>query len=243
MMTKNPLVIGNGQNDEEVSDEYTEETGSASGKETKTSEGDGGRLLASMVADPEIQAILAARREGREVNVVDRVAADNGSVAEEESRVSELDKELEGLDEDTQQIVRVLDKHLTSRLAPVTEELGILRKLADNFEQKAVNDQIEELASKHPDFPKYRAKMAEISRAEGKGLGIEELLLLAKHRAGDIDLQGPSTSSERPTPLPRLGPGAKDRSAGKLDGAGSSRKQFQITLADALDKIPDRPRM
>ena len=243
MMAKKDLVIGSEQTEDEVSDEYTEESEGETSRETATSEAAGGRLLASMVADPEIQAILAARRENREVKVVDAQATDNGEVEAEEARVSELDKELENLDEDTRQIVRVLDKHLTSRLAPVTEELGILKKIAEGYERKAVTDKITEVADKHPDFHKYRSKMAEISRAEGAGLAVEELYLLAKFRSGDVDLSPASTDSERPTPTPRRGPGAKDRSAGKLDGAGSSRKEFQITLADALDKLETRPRM
>jgi hypothetical protein len=178
-------------------------------------------------------AVLNAKNAGQQVQVVP-------GDGQQESAASEEDyTELEEFGPDVKKLVGLIDKKIGARLDPVTQKVGILETLAAGLQRREVTDQIASVAKKHPDFEKYRKKMAEMSRAEGmSGLGVEELLLLAKHRAGELALSEPSTHSERPTPTPRR-PGA---GMVKDDKPKHGRKAFQVTLADALDNLDFTPR-
>lgn len=186
---------------------------------------EGNRMLMSMISDPDIQAILAARRENRDVEVVSK---DSVSKTPEKDLVEEDD--LEGFDDEVKKIVKILDKKISSKIEPLVEKLSTLESLAKTFQGKDIDDQISSVKSKHPDFDKYRTEMAALARNEGAGLPVGELFLLAKHRAGDLKFVEESTHSERPTPTPRRkGVGVKK------DQPLRGRRAFQVALADALD--------
>lgn len=196
---------------------------------------DQNRFLVNMVSDPEIQEILAARRDGRDVRVVSEDKKPP-AVAPEPVAEEILGEEI---DDDTKKLINLFDKKISSKLDPLIEKVGNLEHLAQGMEKKAFSDQIAQISSKHPDFNKYRKQMAKLARAEGAGLGVEELFILSKHRAGELNVTEPSTHSEKPTPTPRRrSPHNKDIEEGR---PVSRRKRFQVTLADALDNLENLP--
>jgi hypothetical protein len=204
---------------------------SESGGESSENLGDfdGGRILMDMVSDPDIQAVLLARREGRAVKITDANAE-----PEAEPSPAIPTAELDDFDDDIKRVAELLHKQISSKLDPVIEKVSVLEGLAQGMQRQAIDGQIKAVAEKYPDFEKYRKKMGELARGDGKGLGVEELLLLAKHRAGELALTEPSTHSERPTPSPRRRPALnKD----KGDAPRRGRKGFQVTLADALENL------
>lgn len=189
----------------------------------------GNKILMDLIADPDIQNILAARREGRAVRVVDDVE----TTPKEETADIE-DDELEGLDDDMKSIVKILDKQFTARMKPMIDQVAGLESLAKGMQQKAFDEQISTVESKNPDFAKYRTAMAVLSRGEGAGLAVEELFIIAKHRAGALAVVKETTDSVRPTPTPRRkGETTKKDKPQSM----STRKQWQTTLADALDNL------
>jgi len=192
------------------------------------------RYLLSLVADPDVQKILAARGSGQDVEVVSRSNHEAEVAAE-----TEVEESLEGVDEDIKRVVNILDKKISSKVNPLLDKIGALEQLAQGYETRAMNDQIKDISSKHKDFNKYRKEMAAIARKEGVGLGVEELFLLAKHRAGELSLDEPSTHSERPTPTPRrISP--HNKNTDDKTRPSSPRKRFQVTLADALENLGDK---
>lgn len=193
---------------------------------------DAAKALVELLADPQIAEIVAARQAGRGVNIVDVESAE----VEPEVPVVK-DEDLEDLDPEIRKVVDVLTSHITARIGPLDEKIAALEGLASKMQETAVGKQIEAVEDKHKDFGKYRAEMAKISRNEGSGLEIEELYLLSKHRAGDLNITNPSTDSEKPTPSPRRkGIGPRRDNNSKNAQAVSSGRAFKISLADALDR-------
>jgi len=224
--------------------DHTEDAG-ADKKETsqeEQSQDQSAQLLVQMVSDPQIQEILAARREGREIQVVAQQQQQTEEVKKVEDTQETFEKQLElsDFDPDVKKAIELLDERISAKFGPLVDKVGALESVAAAYEQRAVGDQITAIAKKHPDFEKYRKDMALLARNEGAGLGVEELLLLVKHRAGDLSLTDPSTESERPTPTPRRVTG--ERQTEQSDQPQNRRKRFQIKLADALDNVDFRPR-
>jgi hypothetical protein len=186
-------------------------------------------MLSEVIAIPEVQAVLAARQQGQEVQVVPSDAAGSSGDGSVDEDYSELDE----FGPDIKKLVGLIDKKIGAKLDPVVNKVGTLEQLAAALQKKDIHDAVAAVAAKHPDFPKYRKAMGELSRQEGMaGLGVEELLLLAKHRAGELTLSEPSTHSERPSPTPRR-PGSGEKRTDLPPG----RKGFKTLLSDALDKI------
>ena len=212
------------QTDDVPEADYQEEATPAQQQATSSES----QLLAQLVADPDIQLILQARNSGKQVKITT-----NDETSESESTPEEDYTELEEFGPDAKKLVGLIDKKIGSRLDPVVEEVSLLKSLAATLQKREVTDQIAAVSKKHPDFDKYRKAMAEMSRTEGTaGLGVEELLLIAKNRAGDLSVTVPSTDSEKPTPTPR-----RKGSLVKKETAQSGRRHFQTVLADALDRI------
>ena len=219
--------------------EYTEESNTNSPDNDKVKESEitaaqteAQRMLVGIVSDPEVAQILAARREGRTVKIVD--VEDDSDKPDPVSTEIELPKEtLEDLDPNIKTVVETISKHIDNRLTPLTAQLAKLQTLADGMQAKVVEDQIGTISTKHKDFEKYRPEMARLSRSEGSGLSVEQLYTLAKLADGKLDLTEPSLHSEKPTPTPkRKGIGPVTREGQKP----SSRASWNATLADALDR-------
>ena len=187
---------------------------------------------------------MTARREGKTVSVVVDGQAqaeqiqDAASVASQAAAKADAE-ELEGLDDDIKQVVKLLDKKLTETIAPLTNRLAAIEGIAENYQKADVDKQIKDVKDKHKDFAKHQKSMAKIAR-ETPGLAVEEMYLIAKARAGDLKLEEASTHSERPTPTPRQRETKAKREL-KTEGM-SSKRAFQIHLADALDQVDFTPR-
>jgi hypothetical protein len=193
---------------------------------------EGNKMLLEMFSDPDVQAILAARREGKEIKVV---PANDRVIPEAEAAQAD---ELEDYDDDIKKLVELIDKKFDTRLDPVIAKVTQLEGLAQGMQKQAVDNQIKAVSDKHEDFDKYRKEMAELARGEGKNLSVQELYVLAKLRAGELNMTEPSTYSERPTTPPRR----KGLPEKKDTASKRGRKGFQVTLADALENLDLSPR-
>lgn len=217
--------------------EYTEEGVDAPDNgqtpDPSTADSEAQRTLLGIVSDPEIAQILAARRAGRAVKIVDVEEAPEPDPVSTGIEIPE--ETLEELDPTIKSVVGIISKHLDTRLAPfaeLTDQVQRLQGLADQMQQKALTDQISAAEGKHKDLEKHRPEMARLSRAEGAGLSVEQLYVLSKLKAGDMDFTEPSTDSERPTPTPqRRVVGPRKDNPPKI-----GRKAWNTTLADALDR-------
>ncbi len=187
------------------------------------------RMLVGIVSDPEVAQILAARRDGRAVKIVDVTETPEPDPIPDKLEIPE--DALDDLDPGIKSVVESISKHIDARLTPLSAQVAKLQGLADQMQTKVVEDQIGTISGKHKDFEKYRTEMARLSRAEGSGLAVEQLYVLAKLKDGELNLTEPSPHSEKPTPTPRrrgVGP--------KREGPQVGRKAWNATLADALDR-------
>lgn len=214
--------------------EYTEE-GVTPDNNQEAQNLDSNRLLATMVSDPDIQAILAARRAGKSVQVVEASAP---TIEEPQKEEVITEATMEEFDDDMKKVVGLLGKQIDSKLTPITDKLNALESIAQAYEKQAVDNQIGAISKKHADFDKYRSQMADLARGAGSGLPVEELYILSKHRAGDLKTVVESTHSEQPTPTPRR----KGVGSTLKENSKPSRRAFQTSLADALENLEDMVR-
>ncbi len=186
------------------------------------------RLLFGIISNPEVAQILQANRDGK----IAKVTVSDTAEPESSPAALEIPEDaLEDLDPGIRTVVETISKHIEAQISPLTEKVNKLQLLADGMQKTAMDTQIGKVAGKHKDFEKYRGKMADISRAEGAGLSVEQLYVLAKLQDGDLNLTEPSTHSERPTPTPQRR-AVRSKTAGPQVG----RKAWQISLGDALDR-------
>jgi hypothetical protein len=216
---------------EQPSDDETPETEEET-QPRRTSGFDASEFIAGMMSDPEIQAVIAARREGRDVQVTDRKPKEP-----EPPQRKKLSEEIGDDDEVDPTIKRVLDlieQRVDSTVAPLSEKLAGLEEMASGFQRQTVNQQIEKAAAKYNDFDKYRGEMAKIAR-ETPGLSMDELYLIAKSRANDLNFAQPSTETERPMAATGV-----RRGLPKKPKYERGRKGWNDMLADSLEKLPSR---
>lgn len=218
------------QQDDEPEADYTEETEGLEEPTEDLGKLDKNKFLLAVASDPQMQAVVQARMDGRKIKIVD-----DESEPEPEPSAAE-ESELEDVDDDLKKVIGVLDKRMSAKLEPLLEQVGGLQQLADGFQKQTVNSQIKDVSKRHKDFAKHRPAMAELAAGRGKGLSVEELYALAKLQAGELPLTEPSTHSERPTPTPRKKPESSKKAEPRR-----GRKGWNIALADALSNLDDFP--
>jgi hypothetical protein len=211
------------------------------------------KILAQLAADPDISAILRARRTGQRVKVVeDRPTAPEdtirlpGSVGTTTPEPEIDDSTLEGMSN------AQLSKHIARRtltdlvpllneaLKPLSTRLQALAGSVDQVETERAKNSVAAVQAKYKDFTKYRDAMIDI-RQSNPGLEVEELYFLAKKRAGGqlfgqhgTDIERPTTQVARPSrPTPK----------GPVVGRGAFRDHLRGVLASMdhsdLDKLSE----
>jgi hypothetical protein len=166
--------------------------------DSKEGEGEGqyGPALIALLSDPDINAVLQAKRAQKGVRVV---VGEDGEVQgeEEEEGEGEEDEELT-LDEDEKKAIDRLAKILDRKLKPFGERLSSLEGLAQTVQRDGIQKEVSSVKKKYPDLDKYRKVMAKLAD-KLPGANVEELYLIAKARAGELAVQETSTFSEKPT--------------------------------------------
>ena len=181
--------------------------------------------LNALLGDPEVQEVIKLKREGKVVKVAEHVDEE-----EEEEVAEEVDK-----DDPLRETLKRFEKAIDKKLSPFIDRLSSIEDIADTVQKKDVNDQIKAVRDKHEDFDGYKEPMLALS-SDHPGLNIEELYILARTRAGKLDLSDPSTFSEKPTTTPRLRPGIKK--VATPDSRQRGRRGFDSAVREALKKLP-----
>lgn len=184
------------------------------------------QLEKRLLADPDIQAVIAAKRAGKKVVVTE--------AEEEETKRVPLEIDLSELEDDdpakdlATKLLGKVSESMDSRLGPIEEQMAALNKIAKGYQQREINDQVSRAEKAFPDFRDYRAKMLALVE-EFPGMAPEELYVIAKQRAGKLKIEQASTYSERPSSQPR-------RVAKKQPTDGAiGRKGLKEAMMRALD--------
>lgn len=148
-----------------------------------------------LLGDPEIRAVVEARRAGKSVKVV----TDEAEVEPEpEASIYGDLAEDDPVRKTLEQVDKMVSTKLERLLGPLAQRLAGVENLATEVKAKDLKSEVRELRSRYQDFNEYGQKMMEIAKTQ-PGLGVEELYLLSKHRAGKLSVSKPSTFSEKPT--------------------------------------------
>ncbi len=200
--------------DDETSEETTDsETNDDVSDRIKKIEED--QTLMKVLADPDVQRVLEMKKTGKQIDV--------------KERAEEKDPEFDVPDDDpASELLKKISGLMDRKLNPLKDRVEVVEKVAQHVQTNEVNGQIDKVKSKHGDFEQYKEKMILLSQ-ENPGLNVEELYLMAKMRAGKLNLAEPSTFSEKPTTQPR---GAMKRS-----GAVRGRHAFNEIVQKALGKL------
>ena len=185
----------------------------------------------SLLADPEIAAVVAARRAGKSV----KVSLAEEAVEEQPDPTEELVRDLPE-DDPTRGLLEKLDKLIDAKLGGQLKSLGERLKSVEEVGQKVavkeVTDQVAAVRAKNKDFDRYKEEMLKIS-AKHPGLGVEDLYVLAKSRAGELRQVEAVTETEKPTSSPRVGVPKTQRPAVTSKG----RQGFDQILRNALNNL------
>ena len=201
------------------------------------------QAVLQILADPDVQRLIQARRAGKSVRVVDAEEADD----DESVKTNEVEEPdpLEDVPADDpirphlERVNKLVDRKLDAKVGRIEEIARSLVSRLDGVEEhsraqqsKEVKSQIQTVRSQYPDFDQFRDQMVALSK-QNPGLDVRELYLLSKVRAGKITIPKPSTNSERPTHV-----------TGKVKSGGGNppkrppgRRGFSQVLGDALASL------
>lgn len=184
-----------------------------------------GQILAQLVADPEISAVIAAKRAGKGVKV---------NVAEDEE--TQTPDPAEGLEADdpARATLAAMQAMLKQHLEPLTQRLSAVEGVAGDVRKKEVREQVVAAREKFKDLDQFKDDMVKISN-EQPGLNAEELYVVAKLRKGKLRLAETTTFSEKPTQQPKAQ--RASGSTSKPPARPSGRKGFSDMLNNALNGL------
>ncbi len=193
---------------------------------------EGTEVLAQILADPDVRALLEAKQKGEKVKVVS---------AKQKEAVAKIAGFGDDVDFDAlsnKQLADHMLKHFTtnidavfaSKLEPITKVLKSLESYVGNTEAKTVAQRITEAKAKYSDFDTFVPDMQKLNKTS-PDLSIEELYLISKRRkAGPADTKA---ESERPSTSPAKMPEKKKRDVPLPKGNAG----FSILMSEALDAL------
>lgn len=166
--------------------------------ESATRNNEAQTALTQLLSDPEVAAVVRAKRAGKPVKVTEAVEAEASEEKEEGLESDSDDPQVQLLDK----VSKLFDAKLAKALEPMQQRLEQVGSVAEEVTKRDVNDQIATTKKKYPDFDKYGKEVLELSQAN-PALGVEQLYLLARHKKGNLRLMEQATASEKPTQQPR----------------------------------------
>jgi hypothetical protein len=190
------------------------------------------QAVMSILSDPDVRRVIEAKRAGKPLVLSETVIEPTPEPEEEDDLGIGKLPEDDPLKSTLQRISEVIDKKLASKNATIEkllERLDAVEGVAGSYQKKEVVAQVNQVREKHRDFDQYQTSILSLSQ-KNPSLGVEELYVLAKLKAGKLNLNEGSTQSERPTSQPRREstrkPGQPARPPGK--------KGFDEMLKEAL---------
>ena len=180
---------------------------------TATEEQTRARILAEIMKDPELVAVMRARQAGKKVRVIEDAGDDPApqSSGAGQQPDQELDEDqLEGMSKKQflgmilSSVGKKFDEFLSKKTKPLEDRLGNIEQTATTFTQEQTREKVAQVAKKYPDFWNFKDKMMQLSQ-QHVGLDAEELYLLAKAKSGQfvpkqnrVQLERPTNTSARP---------------------------------------------
>ncbi len=212
-------------------EQETEEIAHTNGTANRLAQIEQNQQMLAMLSDPDIHAVIQAKRAGKAVKVMEAEA----KAEEPEPDLAEGIEDTDPVRPTLQKISTHIDKRVGARDAKIQEleaKVAELSQVADTVRERDVNDQISKAQSKFKDFKDFRDPMVKLS-GQFPGLSVEDLYVLAKSRSGKLKQVEQGTFTERPTAQPsRSSLAARRNPAAPAPSPG--KKGFEQILAKAL---------
>ncbi len=180
----------------------------------------------NILADPDVRSVLEAKKAGRKVKLVDDVPEPKDP---EPSLVDDIPKD-DPIHETLTKIDQLIEKRLENRTKPLLERLAQMEQIGAEVQKKDVQQQVTVARNKYKDLDQFKHDMVELSKTNPT-LGVEDLYILSKHRAGKLRQAEQNTHSEKPTQQPRRSVNDKP---GKKVERPQGRRGFTELLGESL---------
>lgn len=194
------------------------------------------QAIQNLLADPDIQAVIKAKREGKQLSITEAQAKEEELPDEPALEIPDddpLKATLTRLDDVMSKRLDFFNKKLDARFQELETKSGQLEAVAASVQKKEVNEQVEGAKKKYQDFDKVKGEILELSKAH-PGLSVDQLALLALDKKGLLKLQKTSTASERPTSQPPR-PFGGTKKPGQEPKTG--QRAWRSLLQEALGEI------
>jgi len=187
------------------------------------------QVAMQLLADPDIQRVIEAKRQGKPLKISTEVEA---PPADEPSSLTRDLPDDDPMKETLSKIEKTLVNVVESRMSPLLDRLQAIEGFAGEAQKKEVQTAVAVAQKKFSDFNEYRGQMLELAKTN-QNLQVDELYLLAKSRAGKLKLPEQSTFSEKPTSQPRR----PTTNASDSRKAVTGRAAWNQTLQKALEGL------
>lgn len=186
-------------------------------------------VLAGLMADPDIQAVIRAKQAGKQITVAEAQAEAQAEAA--------VEPELDPVDEsDPNKILlsnigKLMDAKIGKLRGEFETQLGEVQHVTEAVTRRDVADSVAKARAEFKDFDQYKDGMVEIMKSV-PGLQAKEYYLIAKHRAGKLRQVETVTASEKPTSQPARSHQQRGAAPAKRP---QGRKGFSELLAEKLN--------
>lgn len=221
------------QNENLSTEQETEEIAHSNGTANRIAALEQNAQVQQLLNDPEIHAVLQARRAGKKIKITEEVE-------EQVDETPEIDL-TEGLEanDPARGTLEKVSKLITARtsakdrqIAELAQQVEQLKGVADKVIERDVTEQITKVQNKYKDFKDYAPEMSKLSQQHA-GLSAEDLYVLAKSRAGKLKMVEQGTFTERPTQQPQRSASSARRNTPPAP-ARPTRAGFQEIMARSL---------
>jgi hypothetical protein len=187
-------------------------------------------MMARLLADSDIQQVLAAKQKGQKLKII---AGEDASEPVEKAPANLSDLSPEQLTEHiVKKAAKVVETSVDAKLNDIKQMLSGLQGFVQQSEGEKVDGLMKKAQEEHRDFDAYRTEMINIAKKH-PGHTPEELYALAKLKRGVLfaDREEAQVESERPSGT------QTERENGKREKMKPGARGFDEHLMARLEKL------
>lgn len=190
--------------------------------------------VAELLSDPDIRAVIENKRAGKTIRIVEATEDENPEDTDEDPDPIDSLPDEDPKKELLKAVADLIDRRAGRTLKEIDNRLRSVEGFATTNQAKEIKNDIAAARTKYADFDQYSKKMVELAKTHDK-LGVEELYVLAKMKAGKLELTKSSTFSEKPSSQPRNRREVNKSSSKNKPTHG--RRAFNEMLGEALSGL------
>lgn len=216
-----------------TTEQETEEISHSNGTHNRIAALEQNAQVQQLLSDPEINAVLQARRQGKKIKI-EEVVESQAEDTSENDLINDL-PENDPARETLGKVTKLINNKISAKdqqIAQMAEQIKRLEGVANVVQERDVSEQITKVQSKYKDFKDYSKPMVELS-TKHPGLSVEDLYVLAKSRSGKLKMVEQGTFTERPTQQPTRSANAARRNP-QAAPPPPTKKGFADILSRAL---------